>query len=182
MDWNSPLGILRRAMGIERDGYIFYTEAAERAAGPRGQNMFLSLAADEEMHLRLLLVEYRSLEQGKGWIDPTRAMYEDFPLDPANPDLPGEDYPEAFPIFTPARDVAIENDIAALEFGMETEELSVELYREAAEKTTDPLARQAYEFLTGEEMKHFELLKNSRDYLADNQTWWDDEQYPFFTG
>lgn len=24
MDWNSPLGILRRAMGIERDGYRFY--------------------------------------------------------------------------------------------------------------------------------------------------------------
>jgi rubrerythrin len=182
MDWNSPLGILRRAMGIERDGYRFYTGAAEMAAGPRGTGMFRSLAADEGRHLRLLLVEYRALEQGKGWIDPARALGEDFPLDPANPDLPGEDYPEAFPIFTPARDVTIENDIAALEFGMETEELSVDLYRDAAARSTDPLARQAYEFLTAEEKKHFELLKNSRDYLADNQTWWDQEEHPFFIG
>lgn len=182
MDWKSPLGILRRAMDIERDGYRFYTEVAKIAAGPRGRDMFLSLAADEEKHLRLLLVEYRSLEQGKGWIDPTRAMYQDFPLDPANPDLPGEDYPETFPIFTPARETAIENDIAALEFGMETEELSVDLYRDAAAKSTDPLAKQTYEFLTGEELKHFDLLKNSRDYLADNKTWWDKEQHPFFIG
>jgi rubrerythrin len=182
MDWDSPLGILRRAMGIERDGYRFYTEVAEMAAGLRGKNMFLSLAGDEEKHLRLLLVEYRALEQGKGWVDPTKAMHEDFPLDPANPELPGEEYPEAFPIFTPARGTAIENDIAALEFGMETEELSVDLYRGATARSTEALARQAYEFLTREEMKHFELLKNSRDYLADNKTWWDDEERPFFIG
>jgi rubrerythrin len=182
MDWDRPLGILRRAMGIERDGYRFYTEVAEMAAGLRGKNMFLSLAGDEEKHLRLLLVEYRALEQGKGWVDPTKAMHEDFPLDPANPELPGEEYPEAFPIFTPARGTAIENDIAALEFGMETEELSVDLYRGAAARSTEALARQAYEFLTREEMKHFELLKNSRDYLADNKTWWDDEERPFFIG
>ena len=33
MDWNSPLGVMRRAMQIERDGYKFYNEAAERASG-----------------------------------------------------------------------------------------------------------------------------------------------------
>ena len=74
MDWNSPLGILRRAMQIERDGYKFYNEAAERAVGERGQNMFRGLAADEEKHLRILLVEYRALESGQGWVDPIQAL------------------------------------------------------------------------------------------------------------
>ena len=92
MDWNSPLGILRRAMQIERDGYKFYNEAAERAVGERGQNMFRGLAADEEKHLRILLVEYRALESGQGWVDPTQALEKEFELDPANPDLPGEEY------------------------------------------------------------------------------------------
>jgi rubrerythrin len=182
MDWNSPLGILRRAMQIERDGYKFYNEAADRAVGERGRNMFRGLAADEEKHLRILLVEYRVLESGQGWIDPTEALEEEFEIDPANPDLPGEEYPEPFPIFTPARESSLEGDIAALEFGMETEQLSYDLYKKSAEEQTDPAAKQAYELLAKEENRHYEILQSSRDYLVDNETWWDSEEFPFFEG
>ena len=182
MDWNSPLGVLRRAMQIERDGYKFYNEAAERAVGERGRNMFLGLAADEEKHLRILLVEYEALESGQGWIDPTEALEKEFKLDPANPDLPGEEYPEPSPIFTPAREPSLEGDIAALEFGMETEQLSYDLYKKSAEKQTDHAAQQAYELLAKEENRHYEILQSSHDYLMDNQTWWDSEQLPFFEG
>jgi rubrerythrin len=182
MDWNSPLGVLRRAMQIERDGYKFYNEAADRAVGERGRNMFRGLAADEEKHLRILLVEYKALESGQGWVDPTQALEEKFDLDPANPDLPGEEYPETFPIFTPARQPSLQGDIAALEFGMETEELSYDLYKKSAEKQTDPAARQAYELLAKEENRHYEILQSSRDYLVNNQTWWDSEELPFFEG
>ena len=83
MDWNSPLGILRRGMSIERDGYNFYTAAAERASGERGKAMFLDLAAQEEDHLRLLLAEYRALEGGHGWLPYDEAMQQEFPLNPA---------------------------------------------------------------------------------------------------
>jgi len=182
MDWNSPLGVLRRAMQIERDGYNFYTEAAERAIGERGEEMFRGLAADEEKHLRLLLIEYSALESGQGWIDPTQALEQDLDLDPANPDLPGVEYPESSPIFTPARQPSLEGDVAALEFGMETEQLSYDLYKSAAEGQADPSAKQAYDFLAREENRHYALLQSSRDYLVDNQTWWDSEQLPFFTG
>ena len=186
MDWNSPLGILRHAMQIERDGYRFYNEAAERDVGERGRNMFRGLAADEEKHLRLLLIEYKALESGQGWIDPTHgvgdASYQDLALDPANPDLPGEEYPEPSPIFTPAREPSLEGDVAALEFGMETEELSYDLYKRAAEEQIDPAAKQVYEFLAREENRHYEILQSSRDYLVDNETWWDREEFPFFEG
>jgi rubrerythrin len=182
MDWNSPLGILRRAMQIERDGYKFYNEAAERAIGERGRNMFRGLAADEEKHLRLLLVEYEALESGQGWIDPTQALDQDLDLDPASPDLPGEEYPEPSPIFAAAREPSLEGDIAALKFGMETEQLSYDLYKKSAEEQTDPAARQAYELLAKEENRHYEILQSSRDYLVDNQTWWDSEELPFFEG
>jgi rubrerythrin len=182
MDWNSPYGILRRAMQIERDGYKFYNEVAERAIGERGRNMFRGLAADEEKHLRLLLIEYKALESGQGWIDPTQALDQDLDLDPANPDLPGEEYPEPSPIFTPAREPSLEGDIAALEFGMETEELSYNLYKKSAEGQTDPAAKQAYELLAEEENRHYEILQSSHDYLVDNETWWDSEEFPFFEG
>ena len=182
MDWNSPLGILRRAMQIERDGYKFYNEAAERAVGERGSNMFRGLAADEEKHLRILLVEYGALESGQGWVDPTQALEEEFELDPANPDLPGEEVPEPWPIFRPAREPSLEGDVAALEFGMETEQLSYDLYKRAAEEQTDPAAKQVYELLAREENRHYEILQSSRDYLVDNETWWDSEELPFFEG
>lgn len=182
MDWNTPQGVLRRGMSLERDGYRFYTQAAERASGTRGRAMFLDLAAQEADHLRLFLAEHRALEEGRGWLPYQEALRTDFPLDAADPDLPGEEPPDPAPVFTPEREVSLAGDVAALEFGLETERISRELYAQAARSTDDPLAREAYEFLARQEEQHYRLLQNTHDYLTQNQTWWDSEQYPFFTG
>ncbi len=182
MDWNTPQGILRRGMSIERDGYNFYTLVAERASNERGKAMFLDLASQEEEHLRLLVAEYRALEEGKNWLPYEEAMNQEFPLNPANPDLPGEEPPEPMPVFTADREVSLEGDIAALEFGLETERISRELYAQGAEHTDDARARQAYQFLISQEEKHYQLLQNTHEYLTQNETWWDSEEYPFFIG
>jgi rubrerythrin len=182
MDWNTPQGILRRGMSLERDGYNFYTQAAERASGKRGKATFLDLAAQEKEHLRLLLAEYRALEEGRGWLPYEEAMQADFALDPANPDLPGEEPPEPPLVFTPDREVSLEGDIAALEFGLETEQISRDLYAQGAKETDNPQARQTYEFLASQEEAHYRLLQNTLDYLTQNQTWWDSEEMPFFIG
>jgi rubrerythrin len=169
-------------MSLERDGYNFYTQAAERASSERGKAMFLDLAAQEEDHLRLLLAEYRALEAERGWLPYEDAMETDFPLDPADPDLPGEEPPEPLPVFTPEREISLKGDVAALEFGMETERISRELYAEAAQGTDAAEAQQAYEFLTGQEEQHYRLLQNTHEYLTQNESWWDSEEYPFFIG
>ena len=178
----TPQTILRRGMSLERDGYNFYTQAAARSSDKHGRAMFRDLAAQEEAHLRLLLAEYRALEAGRDWLPYEEALRADFPLDPAHPDLPGAEPDEPLPVFTPAREVSLAGDIAALEFGLETELLSRELYAQAAQETDDPQARRAYEFLTAQEEDHYRLLQNTLDYLTQNQTWWDSEQLPFFTG
>lgn len=182
MDWNTPQGILRKGMSLERDGYNFYTQAAARASDRRGQAMFQDLAAQEVDHLKLLLAQYRALEEGRGWIPYQEALKADLSLDPANPDLPGEEPPESLPVFTPDREISIEGDIAALEFGLETERISRELYARAAEEAGDPVARQVYEFLTRQEEAHYRLLHDTHEYLTQNNTWWDREEKPFFTG
>lgn len=182
MDWNSPLGVLRRGMSLERDGYRFYMQVAERASDPRGRRMFEDLARQEVDHLRLLLAEYRSVEAGKGWLPYREAMKADFPLDPENPDLPGDEPPDPLPVFTPDRPISLEGDIAALEFGLETERISRELYAQAAETADTPEAREAYQFLTKQEEGHYRLLQDTRDYLVNNQTWWDPFQKPMFEG
>jgi rubrerythrin len=182
MDWNSPKGILRRGMSVERDGYNFYTTAAAHASNERGKRMFLDLANQEVDHLRLLLAEYRALDAGEDWLPFEEAMAQEFELDPAKPDLPGEEPDDPLPVFTPEREPSLENDIAALEFGLETEDISRELYAEGAEQTDDENARQAYKFLVKQEEKHYQLLQNTHDYLTQNSTWWDGNEYPFFTG
>lgn len=182
MDWNTPQGILRRGMSLERDGYRFYRLAADLASDKRGKAMFQDLAAQEVDHLRLLLAEYQALEQGRGWLPYEEAMALDWPLDPDNPDLPGDEPPDSIPVFTAGRQPSLDNDIAALEFGMETENLTRTFYAQAAESATDPNARATYEFLTRQEEEHYRLLQNTHDYLTQNQTWWDPEQKPFFTG
>jgi len=182
MDWNSPLGVLRRAMQIERDGYRFYIDVAERAVSERGKEVFRGLAADETNHLHLLLVEYQALDSGKGWLDPDEALEQELNFDPADPDLPGEEYPEPTPIFAPARVPSLDNDLAALEFAMETEQMSYDLYKTSAEEQPNQAAKEVYEMLAREENRHYVLLQNSRDYLLNNQTWWDTEELPFFEG
>jgi rubrerythrin len=182
MDWNTPQGVLRRGMSLERDGYDFYTLAAERASDKRGKAMFLDLASQEKDHLHLLLVEYQALEAGKGWLPHEEAMQVELDFDPADPDLPGDEPPDPMPIFSPSRETSVESDIAALEFGLETERISRHLYAQAAAAADDPRAREAYEFLVEQEEIHYELLQNTHDYLVKNETWWDSEEYPFFIG
>ena len=109
-------------------------------------------------------------------------MQQEFALDPANPDLPGEEPPGPSPVFTPSREICLEGDIAALDFGLETEQISRDLYAQGAEGTDDAHAREAYQFLIRQEEQHFKLLQNTREYLAANGTWWDSGEYPFFIG
>jgi rubrerythrin len=182
MDWNTPKGILRKGMSLERDGIAFYTQAAERASNKRGKAIFLDLANQEKDHLHLLLAEYQALEEGEGWLPYEEAMEVTVDFDPAAPDLPGEEPPNPLPVFTPEREISVESDVAALKYGLETERISRRLYAAGAGGTDDANARAAYEFLVKQEETHYELLQNTHDYLVKNETWWDSEEYPFFIG
>ena len=104
-------------------------------------------------------------------------------FDPADPDLPDQEPPaEDAPVFSPTRECSLEGDIEALECGMETEVIARELYVQGMLTAEDEHAREAYQFLIEQEDHHYELLENTRDYLTDNQTWWDSTEMPFFIG
>ena len=182
MDWDSPQGVLRKGMSLERDGYNFYVQVADRASDRRGRAMFLDLANQEKDHLHLLWIEYLALEEGKGWLPFEDAMATELSFDPASPDLPGEEPPDPMPVFVLGREISVTSDVAALKYGLETERISRSLYAAAADDVDDPNAKAAYEFLIKQEEAHYELLQNTHDYLVKNETWWDSEEYPFFIG
>ena len=65
---------------------------------------------------------------------------------------------------------------------MQAELMSVELYAQGGASTENANAREAYGFLQRQEEAHYRLLQNTHDYLTANETWWDSEELPFFTG
>ena len=185
-DMDATLAILRRAVENERQGYRFYEEAMTRTADDRGRAIFESLGKDETRHLRLLLVEYQSLEVGGGWVDPEEAMTRDIEIDMSQPLFSEQDMVEVvFPWDETAEQEwnELQTDLVVLKFGMEMEEQFYEMYKSAlGEATLHSPAIQAWEFLMAEENRHFMLLQEAYNYLDENNVWWDDWERPFFEG
>ena len=185
-DVKEALAVLRRAVENERLGYTFYQDVVARVAAPKGKEMLASLGKDETCHLRLLLVEYRSLEKGEEWVDPEQAMKQEIKVDMSQPLFQGEEMaPVAFPWQEAAgrRWSRLETDLAVLKFGMEMEEKFYKMYRAAFEGSvpSSPAGR-AYQFLMVQENGHFRLLQEAYNYLDKNGVWWDDWQKPMFEG
>jgi len=154
---------LRQAMRLEQEGHRFYLEAAERMADPRGAEMFRSLARDEELHLRTIRRQYEALSEGKGWI--AAAEKSEKPIDLDKPLLPPDRE-------TLERTIKAEAGAAeVLHFALEFENNAYNLYRKAAAETTDPTGRAMYEWLSGQELEHFNLLMLNYEYLARSGHW-----------
>lgn len=160
---NAALEALRQAMDLERRGHQFYLEVAERAKDPRGKEIFRSLAEDERVHLRTVRRQYEALSEGKGWIALAEAPQR--PIDLEKPLLPPDKE-------TLERTIRAEaSDIEALHFALEFENNAYDLYRKAAAETADPVGKAMYEWLTEQELSHFNLLMLNYEYLSRSGHW-----------
>jgi rubrerythrin len=158
------LQALRQAIRLEQDGYNFYTEAAERTADPRGKEMFLSLADDEKLHLRIVQDQYEALTAGEGWV----SFLEETEVEPVDLDKP------LFPPEREALEKAIDpkaSDMDALLFALQIENESYELYRKAATETADPAGQAMYQYLAGQERIHFDILMVNYEHLMSAGSW-----------
>jgi len=169
------LSALRQAMGNELEGQALYLEAVERTENELGQRMFRSLAQDEEEHLQILQVQYGAITETGQWLD-LEAAKEEKP-DPSLRLFPEEE--EAIERLIPED----ASDLDALEIAMDFERRGYRLYEKAAAETSDPTAQAIFRFLAEEESRHFALLDNAHDYLANQGIWYfDDLEKPFFEG
>jgi rubrerythrin len=158
------LQALRQAIRLEQDGYKFYTEAAERTAAPRGREMFLSLADDEKLHLRIVQDQYEALTAGKGWV----SFLEETEVEPVDLDKP------LFPPEREALEKAIDpkaSDTDALLFALQIENESYELYRKATTETADPTGKEMYQYLASQERTHFDILMVNYEHLVSAGSW-----------
>ena len=66
MDKDTALEALQQAACNEQETRQFYLEVAQRTIDQRGRVMFLSLAEEEEVHLRTVKAQYEALQAGRG--------------------------------------------------------------------------------------------------------------------
>jgi rubrerythrin len=171
----AALTVLREAVRNELDGKAMYLQAAERTRDELGKSMFRSFAKEEDQHVHVLQVQYAEVNESGEWIDVEAAREE--PRDPKLVLFLQEErkVKELVPEGT--------SDLEALEMAMEFEQQAVRMYQQAATDADDPVAESFYRELAEWEGTHYEILDNSRDYLATKGEWYFQEQeMPMYEG
>jgi rubrerythrin len=165
---------LEKAMEVERQGKVFYEEAAARTKDSAGKTVFQTLAKDEVEHIRLLQAEYDKIQGDQEWMALDVAKV-------CEPQTPLRLFPEK-------KDLALAipanaKDADALQSAMAFEESGYRAYMKAKKETEDPTGKKVFAFLAKQENNHFVYLQKTLDYLTNQGSWYFDEQeFPMFDG
>lgn len=170
------LQALHQGIQTELQGYTFYRKAAAVIQDPKGRRVFEGLMKDEQMHLRLLKVQYSALVSEGRWL----AMEQARELEP------GQEVELVFPQDdNTLADMLPEGagDLKALEIALKFERDGYQLYEKSAAQTNDAQGKALYEFLAEQEQMHYDFIHRAKEYLQTEGAWYFDEQeLPFFEG
>ncbi|MDZ7261016.1 MAG: ferritin family protein [candidate division KSB1 bacterium] len=147
---DNQLKALSQAIRLEQDGIEFYQNAAKRTKHPKSQEIFRTLAKEEQHHLDMVKQQYQSLSGGQGWINFYKSVKEDIGSGKS-----------LFPKGKEGLEKAVgprTTELEALAFALEIEDKSHEWYQNSASETQDEAGKNMYLFLADEERRHFELL------------------------
>ncbi|MGR3178613.1 MAG: ferritin-like domain-containing protein [Candidatus Anammoxibacter sp.] len=151
------LDVLNIAIKQESDGIKFYTEAAGKCKHHLGKAMFKSFADDEKEHLKRL-EKLQETEMGSFKDDGLESK-----IVCAKERL--------LSVFTQMKDrlestiQPESDDMEALKVAIELERTGHRLYETAYDETNDARAKELYKFLAKEEIIHYEILRNTYNYL-----------------
>ncbi len=160
---NAVVGILEHAMGIEQEGSQFYLKAAQTTQDKKGQEMFSTLADDEQKHYDLIKRQHAALTSKGRWIGSSD-------MKPSDIDLSKPLFPKGIEVLEKAISTK-SSDWDALLFGLDIEIKSYDLYRKAASQIEDILGKQMFEFLAGQEQSHWDTLMMRYDALFGPISW-----------
>ena len=154
------LSILSSALGVEKFGIEFYRRFSECVDDDDGAALLRGLGRDEEQHKEQVEREMRRIapDVKPESIAPARSLLG---IVPEN----------VFP-FPPDRCLTMEDELKALEIGIQVEISSAKMYRGAALLVEEPGVKLLLEKLTAIEDGHRKLLEESMQRLRDQGTWY----------
>jgi rubrerythrin len=163
------LEILTNAISMEIEGKEFFEEAAGKLKNQRARDTFISLVKQEQRHIDILSAELSRLSDGKGWASLAEM----------------EDSTSAYARKSVFKDKEIRRsrlsadagELEVLNVGIEVEKKSIEYYRDAANKTTDPKARTIFTWLVGEEAGHLTILSAEYENRTGSGFYYDNMEF-----
>ena len=163
-DVTKCIEILGEAIAFEEEGIRFFTEHADTSGSAIERKIFQSLAKDEQGHRAYLI----------GLRDQLIHLHNLSPLN-IGVDHPHDRTPRQ--IFESALEGVKdpyryqEEDLEILKGAMEVERKGYTMYTKAAATMESAEAKRLFEHLAGEEQTHYDLLKNTYEYIRDPQAW-----------
>jgi len=158
----SPAAVdaIKMAIQLEKDGRAFFEEAAQKTENALGKKMFETLAKDEIEHLHTFQRIFGTITEEGNWEELARKR----------PKI------GKVPVFEGKRDeqkAVNPGELDALRKAMNIEKEAIDFFRKAAEETEDPIAKQIFTRIRGEEEYHYDYLQAQHDALSHSGLWYD---------
>lgn len=155
-----PLAVLAAARHIEEFGIEFYRRFSECVGEEKGAALLRGLARDEVQHKEVIDKEMRRIspDTDPATVAPDRSLLGI---------VPGKAFP-----FPTDRCLALDDEIKALEIGIQVEIGSIEMYRDAASMVEETEVKGLLERLTHIEEGHRALLEENIYMLRNEGAWY----------
>jgi rubrerythrin len=167
---NNTIKALELATRMEINGKAFYQRASSQSTHQLGQQLFLTLASEEDIHRQKFEEIYDAIRSKKSW--PVVS-------------LPGDKGNTIKTIFEQAGRGAVKSNTSELEaimIGIEMEDRSIDLYSEFSGSAAYPAEKIFYEALIGEEKGHRLALLDYQEYLKDPGGWFVEKEHSSMDG
>lgn len=165
MSVQRSLEIIKQALLLEKRAKSFYSKVAEHTQHQAVREFFSNMAAEEQIHIDLLLKHYKSLKESGSFVaaaseDPLKAAAEIVNAD-IIAQITGADY-----------------ESAAISAAINMEERAVTVYSERAESATNAEEKKLYSWLADWERSHLHQL-HEIDRIVTERIWNDNNYWPF---
>jgi rubrerythrin len=158
---DDPNAVLDAAIANEMEGRKILLRGQEAASTPLAKATFQFLANEETHHIELIEEFSQSLKGVKTW-DPE--SMKEISMSEVGVAIKGifERFATQFEAVATADDERLE----IYKVAMDMERRGFDFYSSAAAKSEDPQAKGFYTFLAHEEQRHYQMIQDTHDFLA----------------
>ena len=169
----ASINVLEYALKREEESRDFYRDCLGKATVSGTREILSGLVADEERHVAIVTGMLGDAKSGAGAKT----------VDTAAPESAKVVLDKAFP-HAMAGDADFSAESATvgdmLKKALDNEKESFDNYSRAAVDAEEPELQDIYRFLAQEESKHYDLISNTVDFLADPDEWLYEEENLIF--
>jgi rubrerythrin len=156
---------IEEAIKLEIDGQAFFNHAAAATGNSLGKKMFIRLAQEEVKHLDAFSRLFSSVLKSDDWkqlVDKEKMK---------GPSSVIQD------LAARMKKAESQGDLEALRIGMELELKAIEFFKDCAQSSGDPQAKEMFEKISDEEKFHYDLLQAQHDSLTNSGFWLDSSEF-----